>query len=142
MARFLSGGRSTLQTALAGIERKLAFWEAGGPVFAFGVRDADTGELIGMAEANMAAPGRKVGEANISYGLHPIARGKGFATRAVRLLLQFLESFTEAHTAVAWIDPRNEASLRVAERVGMRRTQTITDDEGLVKIVLERSVRS
>jgi RimJ/RimL family protein N-acetyltransferase len=53
----------------------------------------------------------------ISYGLHPAWRGRGIATRAV-LLAGAHAAAAGAVQAVLRIEPRNTASIAVAQRVG------------------------
>ena len=88
--QYLSGGHSTMETVLAWIGRSRVSLASSGPVRAFGICLTATGTLVGMVEANMAAPGFRPGVANISFGLHPSARGHGHATRAVDLLRRYL----------------------------------------------------
>lgn len=58
------------------------------------------------------------GEVNVGYALGPGQRGNGYATRAVRLLVHHLAWSRRCTAATVLIDPRNVASLRVAERSG------------------------
>jgi RimJ/RimL family protein N-acetyltransferase len=57
-------------------------------------------------------------DVNIGYGLHPDARGRGYATRAVKLLVSHLSRTTDVQTATLLIDPENRWSLGLAERAG------------------------
>lgn len=119
--RYLSGGRSTLATVTAWIELNRRSWESGGPVRCFGICEAITDQLVGMVEANLAAPGFRAGVANISYGIYPAARGKGYATRAVLLVADYLAEKTDAGVAVIQVHIENEASAAVPVRAGFRR---------------------
>jgi RimJ/RimL family protein N-acetyltransferase len=119
-ARFLSGGHSTMETVLAWIERCRVSRESSGPVRAFGICLAATGTLVGMVEANMAAPGFRQGVANISYGLYPDARGNGYATRAVDLVTRYLTENTGAQMAAIQVHPENLPSARLPGRLGFR----------------------
>ena len=58
--------------------------------------------------------------AEIGWVLDPSASGKGFATEAVTAVLQLAFEDYELHRVVAQLDPRNEASARLAQRVGLR----------------------
>ncbi len=58
------------------------------------------------------------GEVNVGDYLFPAARGKGYASRAVELLLQHLGRDTQHTVATLLIHPENEASLRLAARLG------------------------
>jgi ribosomal-protein-alanine N-acetyltransferase len=86
------------------------------------VIDAGSGRLLGNAGLSRSREDPEIGE--ISYWLAPDARGRGTATRAVRLLigwarecgLRRVELFTHVD---------NIASQRVAERAGMRRDRVV-----------------
>ena len=58
------------------------------------------------------------GEVNVGYYLFPAARGKGYASRAVELLLLQLSRATPHTVATLVIDPENDSSLRLARRLG------------------------
>jgi RimJ/RimL family protein N-acetyltransferase len=53
------------------------------------------------------------------------ALGQGFATEASRAVLDHALRVLEIDPAVAIVDPRNLASIRVAEKIGMRHVGTI-----------------
>lgn len=121
MVRFSSGGRSTVESTSAWILRNLESWATSGPVRAFGIWDQGTGSLCGTVDANLALSGVRPGVANISYALHPRVRGRGYASRAVKLMVEYLIAHTDVDTAIVQVDPENEASLRVPARVGFKR---------------------
>jgi RimJ/RimL family protein N-acetyltransferase len=58
------------------------------------------------------------GEVNVGYSLFPAARGQGYASRAVELLLQHLARDTDHTTATLLIHPENTPSLALARRLG------------------------
>jgi RimJ/RimL family protein N-acetyltransferase len=64
-------------------------------------------------------------EVNIGYHVFPEHRGRGYATRAVRLMLAHLREDTEHRVATLLIHPDNVPSLRVAERNGFERAADI-----------------
>ena len=53
--------------------------------------------------------------------IHPDHSGKGYATEASCVVLAMAFTGLEAHRVVAYIDSRNQASVRLAERLGMQR---------------------
>jgi len=57
-------------------------------------------------------------EVNVGYSVFARHRGRGYATRAVRLLLQHLAEDTPWQVATLLIDPANERSLALARRAG------------------------
>ena len=74
------------------------------------------GETVGGVEA------RPRGEVtSLSWWLSAGQRGRGYATRAVRLLTDYAIENLGARRVQAEVDPRNAASLRVATRAGLQR---------------------
>lgn len=58
----------------------------------------------------------------IAWSLAPGARGHGYATEAARAAIGWSFATFPLDRIVSVIDPRNEASRKVAERLGERRT--------------------
>jgi RimJ/RimL family protein N-acetyltransferase len=129
MAKWLSGGRSTLSGVEAFIRNNQESWRSGGPRRAFGVFDCASTRLIGFIEVNLA---RLVnpGEVNVSYGIFPQWRRRGLALRAIDLMDQYLRSATEARQIVLRIFPANTASLKLAEKAGFTFCGLFDEPEG------------
>jgi RimJ/RimL family protein N-acetyltransferase len=72
---------------------------------------------------------REHATAEIGYVFHPDYSGQGFATEAVRALLDIAFGTYRFHRVTARIDARNLASLRLAERIGMRREAHLVENE-------------
>ncbi len=126
--KWLSGGKGTLEGAKAWIEKNQRYWENGGPVFNLAVWDKNSNKLVGMVESNTnqeSIEGIQEGDANISYGLYPEARGKGYALKAVRLMEDFLKN-KGLKRVVIRVNPENEASAKVPQRLGYREAGQIT----------------
>jgi RimJ/RimL family protein N-acetyltransferase len=98
------------------LELNRARWAAGSPTFAI---CEDDGSCVGHVWANRAK--EEPGAAAIGYWLLPAARGRGVATRAVRLLCEWLVAERGLRTLRLFTDPANVASQRVAERSGFTR---------------------
>ena len=64
------------------------------------------------------------GQVEIGYGIDPAFRGKGYASEAMEAAIQWAFA-NGAQTVIAKINPGNDASRRVLEKVGMRQYQTI-----------------
>jgi RimJ/RimL family protein N-acetyltransferase len=94
-------------------ERCEAVWRTG-ESFPFAMVDGDTGELLGSIELSGST---------IGYWVAPSARGRGVATRALRLLVDW----APARPLRLTTHPANLASQRVAEKAGFRRVGTTTD---------------
>lgn len=112
------GHRSEPGRLAAFIARNAQEWDDRGPRRHLGIADAATGELAGTVEAHLALPDLPPGAVNVSYAVFPRWRGRGYAARAVRLLVAWLAEQTDAHTVVLRIDAGNAASLRVARDLG------------------------
>jgi RimJ/RimL family protein N-acetyltransferase/8-oxo-dGTP pyrophosphatase MutT (NUDIX family) len=107
-------GRSTREGMLEVVERWRREREAG-TRFTFAIH-AD-GAAVGGAEVKPIG-----GEtANVSWWLHAGHRGRGYATRAARLLIDHAFADLQVRRVEAQVDPRNVASQRVATRAGLRR---------------------
>jgi RimJ/RimL family protein N-acetyltransferase len=129
MARWVSGGRSTLASVNAFIENSRESWRAGGPRRALGIFDRATEQLIGFIEVDLAslvAPG----QVNVSYGVFPEWRGRGIAEMAIELMSEYLRTSTDARQMVLRIAPANAASLRVAEKAGFTFCGLFEEPEG------------
>jgi RimJ/RimL family protein N-acetyltransferase len=86
--------------------------------FQFGIRLQETGMLIGDIGAHFLADDSH--QAEIGFTLAPRYHGQGFGTEAVSGLLDHLFCSLGKHRVFASVDPRNEASIALLKRVGMR----------------------
>ncbi|HLT11249.1 MAG TPA: GNAT family N-acetyltransferase [Micromonosporaceae bacterium] len=85
----------------------------------FTIRDAATGAFAG--EIGLYYWGFRTSEAMTGYSMLPAWRGRGYATRAVRLLARWAFSHVGIARLVAGTAPWNEASQRVLARAGFQR---------------------
>ncbi len=83
----------------------------------FAIVDAASDELLG----SIARHGPTGHRATFGYWLAPQARGRGAATRALRLITDWTVATTHAIRLDLYTDLENDASGRVAERVGFVR---------------------
>ena len=86
----------------------------GGESHPFAIVDGGSGALLGTVEYH--GPGRSVG-----YWITAAARNRGIATRAVRLVAEWVAERPLRLTT----HPENLASQRVAEKAGFRRVGTV-----------------
>ncbi|GAA1020457.1 hypothetical protein Aple_088840 [Acrocarpospora pleiomorpha] len=91
------------------------------------IRDAATGAFAGDIQLSHVIP--PLGEAMTGYSLLPEYRGRGYVTRAVKLLVEWVFAHTAIHRVIAGTVPTNTASHRVLERAGFTR-------EGVAKELL------
>ncbi|MGH2910170.1 MAG: GNAT family N-acetyltransferase [Solirubrobacteraceae bacterium] len=91
-----------------------------------GFERADTGELIGDLTLMLVSAEHRGGE--IGWLVHPDHGGQGFATEAARAGLGLMFD-AGLHRVVARVDARNAPSLRLCERLGMRREAALVANE-------------
>ena len=78
------------------------------------------GRLVGWVDFDLDSDHDwlEPGQVNVGYYLFPAARGQGYASRAVELLLEHLQRETEHTVATLLIHPENVRSLALARRLG------------------------
>ena len=69
------------------------------------------------------------GTVEVGWIFDPMHGGRGYATEAVRALLDLVFGGVQARRVVARVDARNAASLRLCERVGMRQEAHLLENE-------------
>lgn len=74
-------------------------------------------QLVGWVDYDLDHDWLEPGQVNIGYYLFATARRKGFASRAVELLLLHLGRDTDYSVATVVIDPENTTSLALARRL-------------------------
>ena len=95
-----------------------------GTVLAVELRD--TGELIGNVNV-VVDPDNRQGE--IGFIFDPAHQGHGYATEAARALLDDAFERYGLHRVYGRLEPRNAASARVLEKLGMRREAHLIENE-------------
>ncbi len=90
-----------------------------GQWFQFAVTLTSTGELIGDCGAKADAADPR--QAEVGYTIARPYHGRGYGTDTVRTLLGYLFEARGKHRVTASCDPRNAGSIRLLERIGVRR---------------------
>jgi aminoglycoside 6'-N-acetyltransferase len=85
------------------------------------------GKVIG--QGNLAIESELHRHASIGWVTHPAHIRHGYALEATRALIDWAFGELGLHRITATVDTRNEASARLAERLGMRLEATHVDDE-------------
>ena len=128
--KWLSGGKSNLKSVEDWIKKNRKYWKNEGPIFNLAVWDKEI--LVGMVEANIdkeKIEGMKKGQANISYGIYPKYRGKGYAARVVNLFLKILKSKKVTYALIR-VNPKNVKSLKIPIKCGFKESGKIKTREG------------
>ena len=116
---WLTGGHGTVETTAAHFEMLAANLDMGEGKRGFGVWL--DGRLAGYVDCDPSGgDGLGDGDVNISYAVHPWARGRGVAGAAVELMCEFIRQHRIGRRAVIRVEPENLASVRVAEKAGFR----------------------
>lgn len=84
------------------------------------------GDVIGETLLKWAAGPR---QAEVGYAVHPDVAGQGLATEAARATLRLAFTAYGFHRVFARIDEENLASVRVAERLGMRHEARLVEND-------------
>ena len=87
---------------------------------ALAIVDAGSGSVVGSCDVRRIDPA-DLRIAELGYLLVEAARGRGLATRAVRLLTEWSFRELEMERIQALVHPENPASARVLERLGFAR---------------------
>ena len=118
LVRWLNGGPGTVETVARHIAAAQEMWMAGGPTLSFAIRSALDDRLAGTIDIQMQPDHAPQGFANLAYGLYAPYRGRGWASRAVELAVEFLSRRGGTSDVLIRVDPANRASIAVAKRTG------------------------
>jgi RimJ/RimL family protein N-acetyltransferase len=86
-----------------------------------------TNELIGHVSITLGPPAHR--QAEIGFMFHPAHHGRGYATEASAALLGLAFDTYDLHRVYGRIEPRNVASARVLEKLGMRKEAHLVENE-------------
>ncbi|WP_137176181.1 GNAT family N-acetyltransferase [Massilia sp. HP4] len=90
------------------------------------VRDED-GAVLGEVLLKLASQAALQGE--VGYVFHPAYAGKGYATEAVKAMIDFGFARLGFHRIFARLDAANAGSVGVVERLGMRREAHLVQND-------------
>ncbi len=108
---------------LSKLEKTYEFWSkrsspSGDEIWLnWAARLISSGELIGHFQAGLKAGP----DSNIAYTVAQKHQCQGYALEALVGIFNFLEQEMGSKSVKAWIDTRNEKSIRLVEKLGMKR---------------------
>ncbi|ORC22108.1 MULTISPECIES: GNAT family N-acetyltransferase [Rothia] len=117
VARFLLDEPWTQELAEAKVKERLPRTDLVGPAEALALIVEANGTVIGDVALWLTDTEYRVAE--IGWVLDPVFGGKGFATEAVQAVLNLAFHHYDCHRVIAQMDARNEASSKLAGRLGM-----------------------
>lgn len=92
------------------------------------VEELDTGLLVG--DVGLSPSDHEPGVIKIGYTVSPEHQGRGYATEAVKALIDYAFERLGAEIVRAYASAENAPSIRLAERVGMHLVELIEHREG------------
>lgn len=118
--------RDEVAAALAERIAQAAIAEAGDKLI-LAVERLDSGALVG--DVNLVWTSREHRQGETGFVLHPHHHGHGFAAEAAAVMLRLGFEGLGLHRIVGRCDGRNAASMRVMEKLGMRREAHFRQNE-------------
>lgn len=100
-----------------------------GDAWMLAVEEKATGEMVGDVILFWRSTAHE--QCEIGWTINPSSQGRGYATEAARALAGAAFSDMPVHRITAVIDERNEASVKVARRLGMRQEARRVDCQWL-----------
>jgi len=94
----------------------------------FSVEERDGGRLVG--DVGISPAEGEPGVIKVGYTISPDVQGRGYATEAVRALVDYALDALGAEVVRAYADAENAPSIRVAEKVGLRLIERFEHQEG------------
>jgi RimJ/RimL family protein N-acetyltransferase len=129
VARWLEWDARTEDEVRAALAKKVAAVAIvdEGDVLALAMTRKDTGALVGDVILCLVSAEHRTGE--IGYIVHPDHQGLGYTTEACREMLRIAFDELGLHRVIGRLEPRNVASARVLEKLGMRREAVFVENE-------------
>jgi RimJ/RimL family protein N-acetyltransferase len=120
IARFQSWGTDSVDSIQTYI-RSLGTVEPGKPGrwYQVGIFLLESGKLIG--DCGFRLPEADPRQAEVGITLAPEYQAFGYATEALQALLSYLFLSLDEHRVFGSVDPENTSSIKLLERVGMRK---------------------
>lgn len=95
--------------------------------FQIAIELKETGNLIG--DCGIHTLPQDTNQVEIGFTLAPIYQNKGFGLEAVKCLLNYIFRVLNKHRVIAVVDVRNKNSVKLLEKLGMRREGHLIKNE-------------
>ncbi|MEU7023912.1 GNAT family N-acetyltransferase [Streptomyces sp. NPDC046203] len=128
-ARFLYRPPLTPEQCVSGLARRVAgsAWTEDGDDLVFAVCPSGGTKVVGEIVLKLASARSR--QVEIGWMMHPEYGGRGYATEAARTVAGLAFAELGAHRLFARLDALNTASVRVCERLGMRREAHLVEND-------------
>jgi RimJ/RimL family protein N-acetyltransferase len=103
--------------------------EEGSDVIAWVIARREAGDVIGWFGIGSTSRPTVPGERSFGYLLRPAFWNQGYMTEALHAVLDYEFGVRDTPRVSATCETANEASLRVMEKAGMHRENTVYDDD-------------
>jgi RimJ/RimL family protein N-acetyltransferase len=128
VCRWLYWGPRSDEDCRAALERKIArARDAPETGVALAIELVTSGELVGHTDLTVGEAVHRQGE--LGFVVHPDHHGRGYATEAGRGMLGLGFAIYRLHRVEVRAEPRNTASVRVLEKLGMRLEGHLRENE-------------
>ncbi|HXH35158.1 MAG TPA: GNAT family N-acetyltransferase [Plantibacter sp.] len=141
VTRFIPGPVRTREQTAEALELKLtrAVAATEGDWLVLAVEDLATGRVIGEVLLKRTNDAERIGE--VGYAFATAAQGRGFASEAVRSILQLGFTTFGLQTIVARVETGNDASSRLLDRLGFELDPKPEVEESGVELLVYRRAR-
>lgn len=140
VTRFIGGKPLSEEEAWAKFMRSFGHWELMGFGF-WAIVEKESGSRIGetgFLDVRRAIIPPFHGTPEVGWGLLPAVHGKGYASEAVRAVLDWGDAHFGRGKRICIIAPENMPSIRLAEKLGFReKTRTTYHDESTIIFELD-----
>jgi RimJ/RimL family protein N-acetyltransferase len=127
VARYLYRPPRTRERCAELIAASSARWEQDGDSVRLAVCRRDTPGVLGDISLRLASA--RARQAEIGWVLHPTHSGHGYATEAARAVAARAFGELGVHRLFARVDVENAGSVRLCERLGMRREAHLIEND-------------
>ncbi|MEU8435259.1 GNAT family N-acetyltransferase [Streptomyces sp. NPDC029216] len=129
VARYLYRQPLTREQCAQSVSRRAAgtAWAADGDDLVVAVCPADEGKVVGEVVLKLASA--RARQVEIGWAVNPAYGGRGYATEAARAVAGLAFAALGAHRLFARLDVLNTGSVRVCERLGMRREAHLVEND-------------